>query len=122
MNKKILLIDDNQGDQLLVKEALEENGLNCDLVLASSGEDGLAKAIKVKPDIVVTDTNLPGMDGFETCQKIKDLYADNVKIIVMTGAIDVVNAGKARDMGADEYCVKTSDCQPLLARLTKYFK
>lgn len=122
MSKKILLVEDNEGDQMLIKEAMEENGLVCDLVITSSGEDGVAKAALVKPDIVITDTNLPGMDGFETCQKIKELYGDSVKIIVMTGVVDVVNAGKARDMGADEYCVKTSDCQPLLVRLTKYLK
>ncbi len=122
MTKKILLVEDNEGDQMLIKEALEENGLDCELFITTSGEDGLSKATALKPDIVITDTNLPGMDGFETCQKIKEACGDCVKIIVMTGVVDAVNAGKARDMGADEYCVKTSDCQPLLVRLMKYFK
>jgi putative two-component system response regulator len=71
--------------------------------------DAIAQAKESKPDIVILDTNLGGMDGFEACQKIKELDGSTAKIIVMTGLIDAVDAGRAREMGADDYCVKTAD-------------
>lgn len=117
MKKKILLIEDNDGDQLLIKEMLSETDLDFELNVASTGEEGIAQLDSLKPDIVITDTNLPGMDGFEVCQKIKEVRGDLTKVIVMTGVIDAVDAGKALDSGADDYCVKTADCESLVNAL-----
>ena len=115
--KKILLIEDNDGDQLLIKEALSDTDIQHELVTVSTGEDGIAQLDSFKPDIVITDTNLPGMNGFEVCQKIKDLLGDAVKVIVMTGVVDAVDAGKALESGADDYCVKTVGCESLVNAL-----
>ncbi len=121
MGKKILLVEDNEGDQLLIKEALSETDLHYELVVTSSGEEGVAKAALLKPDIVITDTNLPGMDGFKTCRKIKEALND-VKVIIYTGVVDVIDAGKAREAGADDYCVKVSNCEPLIKAIHNCFK
>jgi DNA-binding response OmpR family regulator len=115
--KKILLIEDNDGDQLLIKEALSETDIQHELSTVSTGEDGIAQLDLFKPDIVIADTNLPGMDGFEVCQKIKDLRGDAVKVIVMTGVVDAVDAGRALESGADDYCVKTVGCESLVNAL-----
>ncbi len=115
--KKILLIEDNSGDQLLIKEALSDTDIQHELSTVSTGEDGIAQLDSFKPDIVITDTNLPGMNGFEVCQKIKDLRGDAVKVIVMTGVVDAVDAGKALESGADDYCVKTVGCESLVNAL-----
>lgn len=121
MSKIILLIEDNDGDQFLIKEALSESDLRYDLIMVKSGEDGVAQAILHKPNIAIVDTNLPGMDGFETCQKLKESCGDSIKIIVMTGLIDAVDAGRARDAGADDYCVKTMDYTNLVDAVRKCF-
>ncbi len=72
-------------------------------------------AASENPDLVITDTNMPGIDGFETCRQIRDAGSkDNPKIIVTTGAIDAVDAVEARKAGADDYCVKTSDAAQLI--------
>jgi DNA-binding response OmpR family regulator len=69
-----------------------------------------------KPDLVITDTMMPGIDGFETCRQIRATHdKEEMKIIVTTGAIDAVDAVKARKAGADDYCVKTSDPTQLIA-------
>lgn len=115
--KRILLIEDNSGDQLLIKEALSDTDLQHELVIVGTGEDGIAQLDVFKPDIVITDTNLPGMDGFEVCRKIKDLCGDLVKVILMTGVVDAVDAGKALESGADDYCVKTVSCESLVNAL-----
>ncbi len=109
MGKKILLIDDNMKHDKVMKDLLEESGYP-DVVIATSGEDGVKKAKALMPDLVIIDTLLPGIDGFETCRKIReDAGRDKPKIVMMTGYIDAIDAVKAREMGADDYVVKTSD-------------
>ncbi len=113
MGKKILVIDDNEQDQKVAHRHLSQAGYK-DIVFAATGEDGVATAQKERPSLIVLDTDLPGIDGFETCKRIKAIEGLDTKIIVLTGLIDAVDAGKARENGADDYCVKTSDCASLL--------
>ena len=109
MGKKILVIDDNEQDRKIINRFLSKAGY-ADVMLAENGEDGVKIANAEKPDLVVTDTMLPGIDGFEVCRQIREAQGPtNPKIIIMTGGIDAVDAVKARKMGADDYCVKTSD-------------
>lgn len=114
MKKTILIVDDNKGDRELIREALDELEFNCEILMADSGEEGIEKAKENKPHIAIIDTRLTGIDGFETCKTIKNLYGDSVKVIVMTGKIDAVDAIKARKMGADDYTVKAMDFNDLV--------
>lgn len=114
MSKKILVIEDNDQDRKIIGRYLKKSGYE-DVVFAESGEEGVAKAKVESPDIVVSDTMLPGIDGFEVCRQIREHFGpDTPKIIIMTGAVDAVDAVKAKKMGANDYCVKTSDYEPLL--------
>lgn len=112
MSKRILIIDDDTEDLILIKKALEDDGFQ-EILTASLCEDGIGKAKEMKPDIIVIDTRLPGMDGFEICQEIRKTEGYHPKIVITTGNIDAVDAAKARKAGADDYCVKTSDYQLL---------
>lgn len=106
---KILVIDDNDQDRKIIERFLKKAGYD-EVILAETGEKGVESAINDKPDIVITDTLLPGIDGFEVCRQIKEkMGPSGPKVVVMTGAIDAVDAVKARKLGADDYCVKTSD-------------
>lgn len=118
MDKKILVIDDNEQDQKIMKRHLSVAGYD-NVIFAESGEVGLEKTENEKPNLIIADTQLPGIDGFEVCKKIKENDALNAKVIMMTGVIDAVDAGKAREMGADDYCVKTADCVPLIEAIGK---
>lgn len=114
MASKVLIIDDDEQDQKIMKRYLSKNGYP-DIYIADTGEDGLNLAKENKPDIAIIDTNLPGINGFETCKQIKAIEdLNNIKVIIVTGLIDSVNALKARQMGADDYCAKTTDCVELL--------
>lgn len=114
MKKKLLIIDDNEGDRVLIREAFIDKGAEFEIIMAETGEEGVELAQANNPEIIITDTNLPGIDGFEACKRIKEMEGINTKVVVMTGVIDSVDALKAKQMGADEYCVKTSDCEELI--------
>ncbi len=115
MPKKILVIDDTDSDRKIVTRFLSKAGYDY-VVIAEDGEQGVAMAASEKPDLVITDTMMPGIDGFETCRRIRESHdRETMKIIVTTGAIDAVDAVKARKAGADDYCVKTSDLTQLIA-------
>ena len=119
MSKKILLIDDNEQDRKILVRFLTKAGYD-QIVTAESGEEGTDKAKAEDPDLVISDTVLPGIDGFEVCRRIRESRGpSHPKIIIITGAIDAVNAVKAKKMGADDYCAKTSDCVPLVEAVKK---
>ena len=118
-DKKILIIDDNEQDRIIMRRFLKKAGYD-NILEASSGEEGLEKAESENPDIIITDTMMPGIDGFEVCNRIRSSKGkDYPKIIIMTGAIDAVDAVRAKKEGADDYCVKTSDAGPIVEAVKK---
>ena len=118
MSKKILIIDDTDTDRKIIQRHLNKAGYT-NIVIAENGEQGIAMADEQKPDLVISDTMMPGIDGFETCRRIREAHDEqSMKIIIMTGAIDAVDAVKARKSGANDYCVKTSDATLLVAAVS----
>jgi DNA-binding response OmpR family regulator len=114
MANKILIIDDSEQDRKIIKRFLNKAGYE-DILTAETGEEGIGKALSERPDLIILDTMLPGSSGFEICRLIRESQgSNNPKIIIVTGTIDAVDAVKARKMGASDYCVKTSDCAPLI--------
>jgi len=121
MNKKVLIIDDNKGDRMCLSMALKD--LGCPETLeAETGEQGVESCRTNQPDIVVLDTILPKMNGFETCRAIKALPGKKPTVVLLTGVPDAVSAGFAREAGADKYTIKTVEYEefkkcvrPLLA-------
>jgi len=121
MARKILIVEDNPQDQKIMKRILSKASLG-DITIAGSGEEGVQKAKSEKPDLIVLDTVLPGMDGFSTCRELrKAKETKQAKIIITTGAIDAVDAGKAKSAGADDYVVKSSDFSYLVKAVQSIF-
>jgi len=118
MSLKILIIEDNEQDAKIMKKVLARSGFE-NTVFSLDGDTGIALAQKEKPGIVLVDTVLPGMDGFEVCRTLKKEIKIEAKVIMMTGRIDVVDVDKAREMGADDYCVKTEEFDVLVASVKK---
>lgn len=112
MKTRILVIEDNEQDQKIVLRFLKNQGLD-DIILASSGGEGLKKAREALPDLVLLDTVLPDMEGFAVCRQLKASLGPGLKVIMMTGQVAAVEPEKARSAGADEYCVKTADGRSL---------
>ena len=109
--------DDNEQDKKIMKRFLAKAGYD-DILMATTGQEGLSKVKSEKPDLVILDTVLPDTVGFEVCRQINQIESQTLpKIIMLTGSIDAVDAVKARQAGAYDYCVKTADCVPLLNAL-----
>ena len=112
--QNFLIVDDSQGDRLLIEEALTNMGSDIKIHATEDGKEVFKIVDQLKPDlIVILDTLMPGMDGYEICKKIKAMD-ERVKVIICTGIVDAVDAAKARASGADDYCVKTVDYEPLI--------
>ena len=113
-DKTILIVEDDSQDREIISKCLKEAGFE-KILTAETGEAGVEKAKNEKPTLIITDTRLPGMNGFEVCETIKkDETLAEAKVIIMTGQIDAVDAVKAKRVNANDYCVKTADCESLL--------
>src|SRR5438045_3272377 len=104
---KLLIIDDDESDQILMSTAIRQAGLEARISVAGSGEEGIQKANVLQPDLIILDSSLPGMDGFETCRRIKAMEGHS-KIIICTGVVDEHILDKAKSVGAEDCCTKTS--------------
>ncbi len=114
MNKKILIIDDDPIFLRLVDQVLTHQGY--EMLKAGSGQEGLRLLFAEKPDIVLLDVAMPRMDGWQTCQRIREI--SDVPIIMLTGKQkaeeDIV---RGLDYGADEYLFKPVGNRELVARV-----
>ena len=118
-DETILIIDDNEMDRKIVSRFLKKAGYE-KIITAETGEEGVEKAKSEDPDLVITDTMLPGINGFEVCRRLrKNSGSYRPKIVICTGSIVAVDAIEARRAGANDYCVKTSDAEPLIATVKR---
>jgi adenylate cyclase len=112
LKQKILVIEDDEYSRdalahLLVAEGYEAQS-------ASDGESGLAKAHDMQPDVIVLDLNLPGIDGHEVIQMLRnDGPLKDVPILIVTGDEDRA-AQSAVDLGADGYLTKPVEFDDLI--------
>ncbi|MFH1519972.1 MAG: response regulator, partial [Candidatus Omnitrophota bacterium] len=104
MAKTILIIDDRETIRTSLADVLAESGYR--VLEAATGEEGLEKAREEKPDLMVVDTAMPGIDGHEVCRQIKEIERLPIKVLIYTGALSAINPLKARRAGADDYIVK----------------
>ena len=122
MAKKILLVDDRENVRVTLGDIFENEGYT--VVVAITGEKALDMIDKEKPDLVLLDTELDtvvpkSMNGFEVCRQIKKVRKLPIKVIVYTGTLGMIDAVKARRMGADDYIIKGEDPAVLVKAVQK---
>jgi two-component system NtrC family sensor kinase len=100
---KILLIDDEEANVRVLAMSLRSDGY--EVVTALSGEEGLEVFLKEAPELVLTDIKMPGMDGIEVLQRIKERTPD-AEVIIITGHGDIDNAIEALKFGASDFINK----------------
>jgi len=113
MIERILVIEDDDTIQKILKRGLAYEGYVVDT--AGDGETGLAIARERRPDLVILDLMLPGIDGLEVCRRIR--AGGNIPIIILTAKDDVSDRVLGLDSGADDYLVKPFELDELLARI-----
>ncbi len=118
MAEKILVLDDEPVTVDLITLLLERRGY--EVVSATRAEEGLRKAYRTHPDLVLLDIMMPDMDGWEVCRRLREL--SDVPIIFLTARDDVRDVVKGLEMGADDYIVKPYDNNELIARIRAHLR
>lgn len=113
MKETILIIDDDAALAKIVQINLEREGYST--VVASSGVEGLQKAYSNQPNLVILDIMMPGMDGWVTCRRLREI--SDVPIIMLTARGMEADVVKGLELGADDYIVKPFGTKVLLARI-----
>ena len=103
---KILVVDDEVKASELLKRFLEAKGY--EVITSSSGEDAIEKVRNEKPNAILLDIKMPGMDGTETLKRIRT-FDKEVGIIMVTAIKEEETGKKAIKLGADEYITKPID-------------
>ena len=117
----ILAIDDNPSNLSLVTEYLEGHGF--ETLTARDGLDGLQKALYHPPDLILLDVLMPGIDGYETCRRLKsNLETQEIPIIFLTALSSTKDKLKGFAVGGVDYIIKPLQKQEVLARITTHLR
>jgi DNA-binding response OmpR family regulator len=101
----ILVVDDNPDIRNMIMTHLE--GMQCEVLEASNGEDGLAMILSMRPDLVLLDVMMPGLNGWEIARYIREKPEyENMGVIMVTAIGQAVNELTAPLYGADDYIDK----------------
>lgn len=115
MSRLVLAIDDDKLVHKIIEDALAQS---CKLIHAKNGDEGLRLALKYHPDIILLDVEMPGLNGFEVCEKLKK-SPDTLDIPVMflSSRKDISERMRGYNSGASDYIVKPFNREELLARI-----
>ncbi len=117
MSKKILLVDDDPRVRALVAMTL---GKQYAIVQAENGLQGLEMAAKEQPDMMFLDVEMPGLNGFEVCSRIKgNQVTAGIKVVMLTGHAAEEDKDRGRSAGADDYFTKPFSPRALLQKVTE---
>lgn len=115
-NHNILIVDDNPTNLSVIVDYLEESGLN--ILVSQDGESSLKRAKYAKPGIILLDVLMPGIDGYETCRRLKsEPETQDIPIIFMTALSSTEDKVKGFDAGAVDYVTKPIQPAEVLARI-----
>lgn len=116
MITKILVVDDNLNNVRLLTDILEDE--NFTVYTADNGAAVLAMVHKLKPDVILLDIMMPGLDGFEVCKLLKnDFDIKDIPVIMVTAKTEGIDIKKSLEMGAFDYIKKPIDEIEVIARV-----
>jgi two-component system KDP operon response regulator KdpE len=110
---RVLVVDDEVEIRRALKTGLADHGFEVEV--AASGEEGLAAAALHRPDVVLLDLGLPGIDGFAVLTQLRE--RSRAAVIVLSVMANERDKVRALDLGADDYLVKPFGLEELLARI-----
>lgn len=113
---KLLLADDSITMQKLVELILAEEGF--EIMSTSNGEEALAVIPSFQPDIVLADVEMPKINGYQLCDKIKqNTYTSRLPVILLAGAFEQFDEELAKKVGADDFIIKPFESQELIGKV-----
>ncbi len=117
----ILIVDDSEDNRNLLSLMLREDGY--DIVEAVNGEDALAKVHENPPDLILLDVMMPGMDGYEVCERLKrDELLKEIPVIFLSGLGKVKDKIRGLEIGGADYVAKPFHMGETLARIRTHLK
>ncbi len=117
----ILVVDDTPMNLEVISEALSEAGF--EVAIATDGERALKQLQYSLPSLILLDVMMPGIDGFETCRRLKASQATrNIPVIFMTALSDVADKVKGLSLGAVDYISKPFQIEEVLARIKTHLQ
>ena len=121
MSKKIVIVDDEMNMRMLLKETLEEfEDQGVELLVAENGEEAIESIKTEKPKLVILDVMMPGVDGFEVCNTIKnELGMKDVYVLMLTADGQEFNKQKSKDVGTDDFMTKPFDPDEVIKKAAK---
>jgi CheY-like chemotaxis protein/DNA-binding CsgD family transcriptional regulator len=112
----VLIVDDVPDNLSVLHDALDESGYT--VLVATSGEAALQRALQARPDIVLLDAMMPGMDGFEVAKRLKAMAeTTHIPIIFMTGLTETEHLVAALEAGGVDYVTKPIKPKEVMARM-----
>ena len=114
MAKRILLVEDEPGLQLTLSDRLRSEGYTVEAV--GNGEEGYARAVEGKFDLIILDVMLPGKNGFDVCRDLRQAKVQ-LPILMLTARTEVADKVVGLKLGADDYLTKPFETLELLARI-----
>ena len=119
MNKRILVVEDHEENRRIMRDLLTSAGY--EMIEAVTGEEGVTLAEKERPDLILMDIQLPGLDGYEATRRIKANPAlRHIPIIAVTSYALSGDDRKAFEAGCDGYVTKPFSPRALLATIRQY--
>jgi len=119
MAKKILIVDDNENNRLLMSDILQYRGY--EILQAEDGEKGMSMVRELKPDLILLDIQMPGIDGFAMAKILKsDPLTKDIKMVVVTSFAMKGDREKILALGVDDYIAKPIDTRQLPVLVEKY--
>ncbi len=116
--ENILIVDDEEDVLELVQFNLEKDGYKTET--AVSGEEALKKAKAKRPDLIILDLMLPGIDGLEVCKRLKsDSKTENIPVIMLTAKSEESDIVTGLELGAQDYITKPFSPKVLIARVRR---
>jgi len=118
---RVLYIEDNPDNMILVKRVLEIEGY--EVLSAATGREGLVKALRDRPDIIITDINLPDIDGYEITNNLKkDKATAHIPVVAMTANVMQKDRENVFGAGCDGYITKPIDVDELPEQIESFLK
>ncbi len=118
---KILIADDNQANVELLEAYLAD--VDCDIAVASDGQETLDKVVQFQPDVILLDVMMPKLSGFEVCKTLKDASATRgIMILMVTALNELGDIERAVAAGTDDFLSKPVNKLELVKRVENMLK
>ncbi|HNU08193.1 MAG TPA: response regulator, partial [Pyrinomonadaceae bacterium] len=105
MSHKLLLADDSVTIQKVVNLTFVDEGI--EVIAVGDGDSAMERFVEARPDLVLADVNMPGLSGYEICERIKsDPDSNGIPVILLVGSFEPFDEAEAKRVGADEHLTK----------------